>query len=328
MSCPNATGPVDIVHPDDINFCTEKCKLIYDFKSTNISVTNKGDYLSISPSDKTSTPVTYSSTNSGTCKNGGEGKFKVQEIRVYCAKPSGSLHTYAGTRAIGEVILYLSNMTGSGDLIICIPISSGGGVLPKATSELSSIIQNSLQTANRAGETTGLIKGINLNLNNFIPQGSGFYSYTATLPFSPCSNCVNYVVYSPPDTIGLPNTIIDSLITIIGTASTNVKLSSQQNIGYAYNQKGAIFGSNDEDIVIDCQPIGSDGEILISEPKSGSSNILLGLSPDTIASIKQVLLIIGIIMLSIMGLLFIIFGTRWVLSKTGFKSSTEVTRKT
>ena len=40
-----------------------------------------------------------------------------------------------------EFIIFLSNTTGSGYLIISIPISSKGGTQPAATAQLSTIIQ-------------------------------------------------------------------------------------------------------------------------------------------------------------------------------------------
>ena len=119
MSCTNTTGPVDIVHPDHITPCYEKCKLLYNFKLSGIAATNKNNYLSIEPSDKTSTSVIYSSSDVGNCNNGGTGNYGVEEIRIF----HPSLHTYQGSKAEGEVIIYLNNMSGGRNLIICIPIT-------------------------------------------------------------------------------------------------------------------------------------------------------------------------------------------------------------
>ena len=307
MSCLNTTGPVDII--DTTNTCSETCKLSYDFQPSAISVINKGNYLSIEPVNKSLTDLTYTVNNSGQCKSGGDGKYSVQEIRLYCGNSEGSLHRYDGKRATGEIIIYLNNMIGSGNLIICIPISKSNGTLPNATSELTTIIKKALTTANSPNETSGPLNGIKLNLNNFIPKSSGFYSYTATLPYPPCSNCVNYIVYSLPDAIFLDITTITTITEIIKKYSPPIHSSNNSNIGYSYNKAGTINSVLTTDgTYMDCQLVGSDGEELINEPKDGVSNKFLGLSPETEAKLKHILLIVSLVLLGI-GIVVIILIT-------------------
>ena len=296
MSCLNTTGPVNII--DTTNTCSETCKLSYDFQPSAISVINKGNYLSIEPVNKSLTDLTYTVNNSGQCKSGGDGKYSVQEIRLYCGNSEGSLHRYDGKRATGEIIIYLNNMIGSGNLIICIPISKSNGTLPNATSELTTIIKKALTTANSPNETSGPLNGIKLNLNNFIPKSSGFYSYTATLPYPPCSNCVNYIVYSLPDAIFLDITTITTITEIIKKYSPPIHSSNNSNIGYSYNKAGTINSVLATDgTYMDCQLVGSDGEQLIDEPKDGVSDVFLGLTPETEAKLKHILLIVSLVLL-------------------------------
>ena len=324
MSCLNTTGPVNIDHPDDIIYCKETCKLSYNFKPTLVSVANKGNCLVIEPADKTSTPVTYSSTDTGDCRSGGEGKYSVQEVRIYCASnPGGSLHKYDRQRATGEIIIYLSNSIGSGNLIICIPIISTNGSLPKATAQLTAIIQNSLSTVNSPNESIGPLRGVELKLNDFIPKNAGFYSYTATLPYPPCTNCINYVVYSPPDGIFLSQSTISSLTEIIQRLTTPIHSSDQANIGYAYNKTGATHSGETGDTFMDCQPVGEDGEVLISENKDGGASIISGLSPEARSQFKSAILIISIILLSIGFLCLILFGLPKAMSGLGWQKSSE-----
>tara|TARA_Y100000389_G_C17460898_1_gene521623 strand:+ start:713 stop:1753 length:1041 start_codon:yes stop_codon:yes gene_type:complete len=325
MSCLNTTGPVDIIHPDNIIYCTETCKMTYNFKSTAITVANKGTCLSIEPINKTSEAVTYSSTNAGNCNNGGEGKYAVQEIRIYCAtNPGGSLHKYDQTRATGEVIIHLNNIIGSGDLIICIPISSSNGTLPKATRQLTSIITKALSTANSQNEVSGQLSGVELKLNQFIPKNSGFYSYTATLPYPPCTNCVNYIVYSLPDAIFLDTNTIEQLTGIINRLAPPIHSSAAPNLGYSYNKKGAIHTSmRNGETVMDCQPIGSNGEILISENKDGPSSLISGLTPEAQAQFKHGLMIFSIIVLSLIVLGLILFGLPKLIASLGWQQSSE-----
>ena len=324
MSCLNTTGPVNINHPDNIIYCKETCKLSYNFKSTLVSVANKGNCLVIEPSDKNSTPVTYSSTDAGDCKTGGEGKYSVQEVRVYCAtNPGGSLHKYDDERATGEVIIYLNNTIGAGNLIICIPIISSQGSLPKATSQLTNIIQNSLSTANSSDESNGPLRGVELDLNYFIPKKAGFYSYTATLPYPPCTNCINYIVYTPLHGIYLSKNTITKLTEIIERLTPPIHSSDQPTIGYAYNKTGATKDNENDDTYMDCQPVGEDGEVLISENKDGIPSIISGLSPEAQAQFKSAVLIISIILLLVGFLCLILFGLPIAMRGIGWEQSAE-----
>ena len=324
MSCLNTTGPVNIDHPDNIIYCKETCKLSYNFKSTLVSVANKGNCLVIEPSDKNSTPVTYSSTDAGDCKTGGEGKYSVQEVRVYCAtNPGGSLHKYDDKRATGEVIIYLNNTIGAGNLIICIPIISSNGSLPKATSQLTNIIQNSLSTANSSDESNGPLRGVELDLNYFIPKKAGFYSYTATLPYPPCTNCINYIVYTPQHGIYLSKNTITKLTEIIERLTPPIHSSDQPTIGYAYNKSGATQGGDSDDTYMDCQPVGEDGEVLISENKDGIPSIISGLSPEAQAQFKSAVLIISLILLLVGFLCLILFGLPIAMRGLGWEESAE-----
>ena len=68
MNCnsANATSPINIV-PDGAIPCSNKCKLIYKFKTTGISATNQGDYLSIKPINANSTIIYSGTTNRTSC---------------------------------------------------------------------------------------------------------------------------------------------------------------------------------------------------------------------------------------------------------------------
>lgn len=321
-------GPVNIIHKDDINYCTNKCKFIYKFKETSISVTNKGTYLLIVPGNKNTTPVTFSSTDTATCQTGGEGKYSVQEIRIYAAKkPGGSLHTYNGQRSAGEVLIYLTNTAGAGNLLISIPISATSGVLPDASSTLSNIIQNASRTANSKNETTGVLQGLYLNLNTFIPKNTGFYTYTASLPYPPNTECVNYIIYQPPNSIHLSLNVINKLTSIISRVPGLVKSEDNSDInyssmGFAYNKKGAIFGEDSSVTVMDCSPVGNDGEVLVDESKDGTSSpTMFNLSDKQKDTMKNVLLYgcISLLLLIIMlGILrFFSNQTPHSLAKTG-----------
>ena len=269
MSCgSDSTGPVNIINTTQE--CYNKCKLSYNFKTSSIIVINKNDYLKIVPSNKNTTTVVYASSDSPGC-NGGQGDFAVDEVRLYYP----SVHTYGikNTRADGELIIYLNNITGGKNLIICIALTTQNGSQPKATSQLTDIINDTLQIGNTQGEGGG-IQGLNFNLNDFIPVKKGFYSYTANLPHPPCTSCVDYVVYDMNDAaISLDSTTMNHFKSII-KSNLSIIVPITDTIDYGYNKIGASLGiSADKDqIYIDCRPTGSSGDVLINESKNGIIN--------------------------------------------------------
>jgi carbonic anhydrase len=292
MSCTNATGPVNIINSDKTNSCSGKCKLAYTFNPSSVVVTNENTYLSILPSDRTNPVATYSSNNTSTCNNGGDGTYSVNEVRIY----TPSLHTYAGSRANGEVIISLNNMSGGRDIIICVPITTTNGTLPKAGDQLKKIIQTSKQIANSPGES-GAVPGLSFNLNDFIPNKVGFYAYIATLPYSPCTKCTGYIVYDARDAaISLESNIMSNLAAIVNASNIEIQPITT-NLVYAYNKDGAIDNMDvaNSDLVFDCRPIGSEGEVLITESKVPGQSMFSGMSEKVSKKWKNTLIILAVV---------------------------------
>ena len=260
---------------------------------------------------------------------GGEGKYSVQYIRIYAAqKPGGSLHTYDGQHSAGEVLIYLPNTAGAGNLLICIPISATSGVLPKASATLSNIIQNASKTANSVNETTGVLQGLYLDLNTFIPKNTGFYTYTASLPYPPNTECVNYIIYRPPNSIYLSLNVINTLTSIINRIQPVVKSDiNQSSYGYAYNKDGATFGEDSSITLMDCSPVGSDGEVLIDESKDGTSPpTLFNLSDEQKDTMKKVLYYVCIPLVVVLFLLAVIVGV--IRTIRSFRKAAEAAQTT
>ena len=281
MTCQNATGPVNII-PTNAT-CFNKCRLGYNFTKTGVNTSHQSDYISIEPSDKNSPNVIYSSANTSSCKNGGEGNYAVEEIRVVYP----SVHTYGkkGIHANAELIIHLNNVSGGRNLIICIAITNKNGSQPGASDQLNQIIAYLSKMGNSSGEG-GTVQGLNFDLNAFMPRGKGFYAYTATLPYQPCTKCVDYIVYDVNDAaISLDNSTLSQIKDLIGVTYANIQPMSRQ-IGYAYNKKGAQYGlGNSNAIWIDCQPTGANGKILVDENKQGvltndSFRMFSGLNDD------------------------------------------------
>tara|TARA_E500000178_G_C16966605_1_gene728757 strand:+ start:407 stop:1396 length:990 start_codon:yes stop_codon:yes gene_type:complete len=266
----SATGPINIVHTD--KSCFNKCKLAYNFKKSEVSVFNRKTYLRLKLNDRDSVSAKFSSADTPHCLNGGESNFIIDEVRVY----SPSLHTYGSnkSKAEAEVIIILSNITGGRHLIISIPITAQNGDLPQASEQLTSIITYMISTGNTKGEG-GLVKGLNFDLNSFIPKNKGYYSYSASLPWDPCEKCTDYIVFDKKDSrISLNNFVISKLKKMVKEDIWIVVTGKNpDHLGYAYNKKGAKpnLGENDA-IWINCYPTGADGKILVEESKSGILN--------------------------------------------------------
>tara|TARA_A100001015_G_scaffold162607_2_gene180723 strand:+ start:1384 stop:2373 length:990 start_codon:yes stop_codon:yes gene_type:complete len=270
MSSCNPTGPINIIHTN--KNCFNKCKFSYNFKKSEVSVVNKNTYLSIRLNDKDNVSAKFSSTNTPNCKNGGESDLTIDEVRIY----SPSIHTYSNKkeRADAEVIIILSNVTGGRHLIVSLPITSQNGNMPIASGQLTNIISYMSSSANSQGEG-GQIRGLNFDLNSFIPQGKGYYSYAASLPWDACDKCTDYIVYDRKDVIISLNNFVLSKLQKMLEQDNNIKLtkSDYSDLGYAYNKRGAIPNlDNNDTIWINCYPTGAEGQILVEQSKSGILN--------------------------------------------------------
>jgi len=262
MSCPNATGPVNIIHTE--TSCFNKCRLRYNFQKTGVTATHQNNYISIEPNNKNTPNVVYSSANTPVCRNGGEGNFAVEDIRIY----QPSLHTYGKkeTHADGEVIIHLNNLSGGRNLVICIAITRNNGTQNSASRQVASIISYLQKMGNSVGEG-GTVQGLNFDLNDFMPKGKGFYTYIASMPYTPCLKCVDFVVYDINDAaLSLGEGVIADLVKLINKSTIPVKKITD-GLGYAYNQTGAEVNTSNDEIYIDCQPTGDSGSTMINENK-------------------------------------------------------------
>ena len=264
MSCDNSTGPINITNKNT-KPCNKTCHLKYKYNITPVIATNKAYYLSLQVNNANAIEVIYSTAGSyGNCNSTG-GDYTTSEIRIY----HPSLHAYNGAYADAELIIYHKNLIGGTDLIICIPIAINPGTQPSATKQLTQIIEYMTNAGNKSGEG-GNIPGLNFNLNDFIPKKKGFYSYTASLPYLPCTNCIEYIVYDlNTASISLTNDVFNKLKTIIKAKKSKIQKLTD-DLGYSYNKRGAVYGESKpkDDIWIDCKPTGESGEILIEEKKN------------------------------------------------------------
>jgi len=266
MNCDNRTGPVDIKHDSTTLTCDLKCSFSYKYVISGVVATNKKSYLSLKLRDGESQTVTYTSNKGiGLCNKygSGGGNYSVNEIRLY----SPSLHTYSGIHADAELLIYHNNIVGGKNLLVCVPISTTLGTSNDASKQLTEIINYMSKMGNSQDESDN-IKGVNFNLNNFIPNDY-YYTYTATLPYYPCYNCIDYIVFNIGN--GIINISPATLKKLNNIISKNELTTKEINstLEFTYSKKKPKYGSSDPDknIYIECNPTGADGEVLIDEPK-------------------------------------------------------------
>ena len=237
MSCPTATAPIDINMTDVTGNCTLKCSYSFHYTNSSCVATNRGDYISIAYDKSSSPPVSYNATN-----------YDVQEIRLY----TPSLHSYNGTKTDGEFIIVHSSNTGAISLLVCIPIKSNNTSSESATF-FGTLINTVASSAPMDGETTP-INVSTFNLDYFVPK-KPFFSYSATEPYQPCNDNVNYIVFAPLQaSLDITPESLTTLQTIIESNPYDVKPGST----LFYNENGPTAGGDGSgEIYIDCQPVGS-----------------------------------------------------------------------
>jgi carbonic anhydrase len=246
MSCPNATSPINITK-NTTSTCDLKCEYSFNYPTTNLQVSNRGTYLSFRTDPSREPPVVFNAN-----------KYDVSEFRLY----GPSLHTYGGKRSEAELIIIHNNLSGSGNLLVCVPITIDKSITDASTL-FDTIITQVAKTANSAGEQSTL----NLptfTLDKIVPK-KPFYSYKGTLPYSPCNGSYNYVVFHKEDAISLT---LSSLIKLTKIMSQQAYKIHEVKGGLFYNKNGPKIHkgiSGDDDIYIECKPTGGDGEVIISK---------------------------------------------------------------
>jgi hypothetical protein len=100
------------------------------------------------------------------------------------------------------------------------------------------------------------------NLNFLIPK-SGYFSYTATLPYGKCDSTQYQYVVFPKQSLFIEKTTLDTL----GKQISDSYISSLEGTVF-WNEQGTKANgfSGEGQIYIDCQPTGHEEEIIYKEP--------------------------------------------------------------
>ena len=243
-ACTTATSPINISMSSIDGPCVLKCDYNYDYGTYTPNMSNKGNYLTLNYSGK-SNPVKYN-----------DEMYNVTQVRIY----QPSLHTYETKRADGEILI-IHNGPGK-NLIVSVPFVSGGKT-DKGSVQLNTLITEAALRVPNVNESVTTSSG-NFSLDNFIPDKKGYFSYTGTLPYSPCNGTYSYIVYNIEDALNIEASLLTKLKQVITTTNTQVKTNA-----FFYNKNGANSRGNDDNIYIDCQPVDENGKLLVQEGPDG-----------------------------------------------------------
>jgi carbonic anhydrase len=251
MSCPNATAPIDISISKITGKCDKKCSYSFHYNNSSCVATNRGDYISLSYDKSSSPPVLYNATG-----------YDVKEIRLYIP----SLHSYNNSKTDGELVIVHTSNTGSIPLLVCIPIKSNNTSSNSALF-FKTLIDTVASSAPSDGETT-TVNIPKFNLDLLVPK-KPFFSYSATEPYQPCSENVDYIVFGPlQGSLDMMPETLTKLQSIILSNPYDIK----KGPNLFYNDKGpSQGGAGGGEIYIDCQPVGSSDESTEVVTDMGSS---------------------------------------------------------
>lgn len=275
------SSPINISSTDpSIKECNILCTYHYEYNDSAcvVSVNNtdpSGNYLDIK----------YDLKNSGTSSQvifNGEN-YNVSSIRVY----QPSLHTYDNQQAPMELVIFHDGGV-SDKLVVSIPYQSGSGSSDYTSSKTGSqVLENIINdyyklspsppssSSSSSSSSPQNLNINNFNLNNFIPKAKYYYYVGTELPkFGLCTQpkSTNYVLfdlskggqYISSDAISkIQNLISKSAFPV----ATNTLYKSAK-----FPNSNSNAAKSDE-IYIDCNPTGSEGEQLYTPPDTSSTQV-------------------------------------------------------
>lgn len=253
------SAPLNIVKNSQAdNICNLKCSYKFAYLPTNLEILNKGDHLVWKMDEANIPPVVYNDEN-----------YSVKEARIY----SPSVHTYGPEKnhADAELIIIHTNRRSTESMMVCIPITTSSTTTAECATLFDFIFAEVKRTAATKGKQTNY-KNYRFSLEKFVPRVP-YYSYIGTLPWSPRNGSYSYVVFDIADAITMST---QSFMALTGKSKNGVApvtgviyehsiltIPDVQNPdGLYFNPNGPV-PANDGEIYIDCQPTGSDGEVLV-----------------------------------------------------------------
>lgn len=237
-------APINITSTSN-GTCELKCDYKFDYKSSNITLSNKTNYVQLSYDMASSPQVIYNSDN-----------YQVREVRLYVP----SIHRYNGGSADAELIIVHSS--NSKNLIVSVPVRSSS-VKGKTSRFLDQVADYVTKFAPNAGDQTSM-GNATWNLNDFVPEKK-FYSYSGTAPYSPCVDGFDYVVFDKVNAVDMTQDALNKIKRHIADSKIKPKSSSSKVSFYqsAKPAKNDLGAESDDDIYIACSPTYVDDKIIV-----------------------------------------------------------------
>jgi carbonic anhydrase len=263
-SCSSSNAPRDLIQVKSQE-CSLKCDYAHNYPMSSIIGNHQGEYLSFTFDTQSHPPVVFN-----------QDKYNVSSMRIY----TPSLHTFNGKQADAECIIYHKHLEGIKELLVCIPL--------RATSNgdnfIDTMIQQMSKMANQEGTNTQL-QIPSFTLQSIIPQSS-YYYYEGTLPYPPCNTnqLYDYLVFETP--LEITSSSLTLLQKLISKQSYPIRKGDEIQSSTFYHSfaPSNTLQTGNDDVYIECQPTGEDGEILV--PSSNTSSTTSTSSNSFLSSLK------------------------------------------
>lgn len=247
MSCSNA--PIDITVASGT--CELKCEYNFDYKDSNVVISNAGDHLKMTYDLAPSPQVKYNASD-----------YNPREVRLYAP----SIHKYQGQPADAELIIVHSS--GSKNLIVSVPITQARTTnrTNKFLDQLTSYVAN---FAPKTGDTANMGNAV-WNLNDWVPE-KPYFSYSGSAPYSPCANGYDYVIFNKFDAATIHPDALAKLKKYVAGSGIGTKPNMfYKSVGPA---RQGLESIGDDDIYISCSPTGtSEEQEVVGAEKSKPTN--------------------------------------------------------
>ena len=245
-ACVSSTTPLNINILSKAGTCDTKCDYNFKYNTSYCSVSNKGIYISVAYDAGNAPQVTYNTRG-----------YNVKEFRIY----SPSAHTYGQRKQqVAEIVIIHTPVNGGNNLIVSVPARSDEySSTSKGSVLINNIILGVAKNAPSAGETATLSLIKPFTLNDVVPKKS-YFSYTGPDSFYNCSQTVDYIAFTPENSnISITSDTLKQMNKII-TSSKIVASPGSVDVPLFLNEKGANSSKMDDEIYIDCQPVGNSSE--------------------------------------------------------------------
>jgi hypothetical protein len=236
---------------NEMQKCDVTCNFQFSYGTSSCVVTPNGNFLSYQYDGQSI--VTYNSTDIGS-------KYNVQEIRVYSPPLTNYTGNSTSNEAKAEIFIHHVNPETGKNLLVCVPVA-----LNDSSSKSSELLEQIISPSIENDGSTQSINVSNFTLNSVIPI-TEYYQYNSNLPYSPtgnnvCSNVNADIIVFPANGNINMNTSTYNTLTSLVTGSASTDTQTPENVGLRFNEKGTMQNSStgDDDIYIECNPIGEDG---------------------------------------------------------------------